>query len=529
MIACGLLTLALLGAPDEAASGAPSVTVASDLARADSAWLEGRDDDARAAYRRVLARDPGAVRANHRLALLLSRIDRTDSALVLVARARVIEPRDPGLLITEARLLSWAGRLEEAVADYDTLLAMDRSHREASLGRSRVLGWAGRYAAADSMYAELLAADPHDIEALTGRAQNQAWEGHLDLAEAGYVAATRLDADNVDALVGLARLRHQQGRERSADAQVARALAIDPSSRTARALRGEIRAARRPQVTLGFAGNRDSDRNIGWSRTVLASIALADGLRGTLAGGSLAASDPARTAHRLLGEVGLDASRGRGRLGLAGGTRWLDASSGPTRAAGSWRASFGYRAMDHLDAGVGIARYPMDETALLIDLGPRLTEVQASVDAGVGRGVALSAGGGVARLSDGNRRGSGVVAAMRPWGRHVSAGVLGRVMSYRDHGAGYFSPDHFSLTEARGILTLPRGTWTARINAGLGVQQVGRGAAGQLAWRVAGQLRLGWAVIDHLEASLGASNSAASSTTGAFRYLSADVSLRLGL
>jgi tetratricopeptide (TPR) repeat protein len=533
MIAVGLLALAMLTAlPDgfpSSAGGAAPDPVERDLVRADSAYVAGRDDEARAAYRLVLSHDPRSVRANHRLALLLSRIDQSDSALLLVQRARMLEPSDAGLLITEARLLSWAGRLDESIADYDALLALDPSHREGRLGRSRVLGWAGRYAAADSMYAAMLAADPNDVDALTGRAQNAAWRGRLDLAEAGYVAATRIDADNVDALIGLARLRHGQGRQRSAADQVSRALALEPGSRTAQTLRREIRAAQRPQVDLAFSVNQDSDRNIGWSRTFSTSIALADGLRGSFAGGSLAASDPIRDAQRTLGEVGLDASYGRAQAIIAVGTRWLDASTGPARSSASYRTSLSYRVRDRLSAGVGVARFPMDETALLIGSGLRQTELQASVDGETGHGVAVSAGGGTARLSDGNHRASGVLAVMHPWGRHGSVGVLGRVLSFEERGVGYFSPDRFTLAEARGTLSLKRHAWSGRLNGGLGVQQVGGQAAGQLAWRAAGQLRFGWAVIDHAEASLGASNSAASSTTGAFRYLTAGVSLRLGL
>jgi len=533
MIAAGLLTLSLLTAIlDESPSGAdaiPSHSIERDLARADSAYFAGRDDDARSAYRMVLSRDPQSVRANHRLALLLSRIGQSDSALVLVRRARVIEPSDAGILATEARLLSWAGRLDESIADYDTLLTIDPGDREGRLARSRVLGWAGRYAAAESTYAALLAADPHDIDALTGRAQNAAWRGQLALAESSYAAAARLDADNVDALIGLARLRHWQGRQRSAAAQVSRALALDPGSRPAETLRREIRAAQRPQVDIAFGVNQDSDRNTGWSRTFATSIALADGLRGSLFGGSLAASDPARSAHRTLGEVALDASFGRARATIAGGTRWLNASTGPARSMGSYRSSFSYRPLEHVTTGLGIARYPMDETAVLIGSGLLVTEMQASVDAEVGHGVAISAGGGGARLNDGNRRGSGVVAVMYPCGRHGSVGVLGRALSYQEHGVGYFSPDRFALGEARGTVTLPGRAWTGRLDGGLGVQQASRGAAGQLAWRAAGQVRFAWAVIDRVEASLGASNSAASSTTGAFRYLTASVSLRLGL
>jgi len=525
-----VLALALLAAEPATGSAASAVTSAApELARADSAWFAGRDEAARIAYRTVLERDPGSVRAMHRLGLLYSRVDRLDSALVWITRARMLEPRDPGLLLDEARLLSWAGRLPASIADYDTMLALDPTQHEARLGRARVLGWAGRYAAADSEYATMLAADANDAAAWTGRAQNSVWRAQPALAEARYLAALRIDPDNVDALVGLARLRHDQGRLRSASLEVSRALRLEPGSRAATTLSREIRAAQRPQVDVGYTVSEDSDRNTNAARTLSTSFALADGLRGFLAGGSLAAGDPARDAGRTFGEGGLVAARGNAQLTLATGARWLDPAAGLTRQRPTYRGSLSVRALPSLSAGVGFAHYPLDETAVLIGSGLEIDDLQASLDAGVGHGLSLSAGGGAARLTDGNRRGSALVALMHPVGGLGSAGALARVLSYERKGAGYFSPARFALAEARVTLARTRHAWTGRLNAGLGAQQIGIGASGQLAWRAAGDLQYGWAALDHVVASIGASNSAASSTTGAYRYLTAALSLRMGI
>jgi tetratricopeptide (TPR) repeat protein len=535
----GLLALALFipgfaaAASEGAGAGeAPVRTIAaaaSEIARADSAWVAGHDDEARVAYRVVLNRDPQSVRANHRLALLYSRVDRLDSALVLIGRARLLEPSDAGLLLDEARLLSWAGRLPESIDDFDRLLGIEPDHREARLGRARVLGWSGRYAAADSMYAWMLDAKPDDIEALVGRAQNAVWRGRPGVAEAQYLAAVQIDGNNVDALIGLARLRQAQGRQHSALASVSRALRLDPKSRAATTLSRDIRAAQRPQVDLGFSVSRDSDHNLNWSRTLSTSLALADGLRGFLAGASLAAADPTNEASRTLGEVGIDAARGRAQLTLAAGGRWLDPSAAPARYAPTYRSSLSVRALDRLSAGVGFAHYPLDETAVLIASGLASNDLQGSVEAELGAGFALSAGVGAAWLNDGNHRSSGLVALMHPVRGFGSVGVLSRVLSYERKGAGYFSPDRFTLAEARTTLARSHRAWTGRMNAGLGAQQVGARATTQLAWRAAGEVQYGWATINRIVGSIGASNSAASSTTGAYRYLTAAVALRIGI
>ena len=532
----GFLTLAwLITGPAagviEPSRAAPSTaaSVGLDLAHADSAYVAGRDDEARLAYRAVLTLDPRSVRANHRMALLLSRVNQVDSALVLIGRARALESSDPGLLLDEARLLSWAGRLPESIADYDRLLALDPGAREARLGRARVLGWAGRYAAADSMYAAMLAANPNDVTALTARAQNETWRGQTNLAEAQYRAAVRIDRDNVEALLGLARLLHGQGRQHAAGMQLSHVLSLEPGSRAAATLGREIRAAQRPQVEFGFSVSQDSDRNVNWSRTLSTSFAVADGLRGFLSGGSLGASDPARDANRTFGEAGIDAAHGRAELTLAAGTRWLDPSAGPARRAPTYRSSLSVRAFRRLSAGVGFAHSPLDETAVLIGSGLALNDLQGSLDADLGAGFALSAGGGAAWLSDGNHRASAVGALMHPLGPYGAVGVLGRAQAYERRGVGYFSPDRFALAEVRTVLARSRRGWTGRLNAGLGAQQVGAGATAQPAWRAAGEVQYGWATLDHIVASIGASNSAASSTTGAYRYLTAAVALRMGL
>jgi hypothetical protein len=195
----------------------------------------------------------------------------------------------------------------------------------------------------------------------------------------------------------------------------------------------------------------------------------------------------------------------------------------------SYRSSLSFSLPGRLTAGAGFAHHPMDETAALIGSGLELDELEASAEAEVGHGIALSANGGAARLSDGNRRASGLAAAMHSFGPRGSAGVLGRVLSYERRGTGYFSPDRFALAEARGTLALARGAWSGRLNGGFGSQQVGAGAAGQFAWRGAAQLKFRWGPVNDVETSIGASNSAASSSTGAYRYMTADVALRLGL
>jgi hypothetical protein len=113
--------------------------------------------------------------------------------------------------------------------------------------------------------------------------------------------------------------------------------------------------------------------------------------------------------------------------------------------------------------------------------------------------------------------------------RHFFIGAFGRMLSYEDRGIGYFSPDRFSVGEGIAGYSLERGTWIGGLSGGAGAQQVGEGGAAQSEWHIEGRLGKRWGVGNSLELFSLVTNSAVSSTTGAFRYGSAGMSFRIGL
>ena len=509
-----LVTLAMLAAPraasaatvppSTAAATVPSAAAAAtasgaatardEIARADSAWAAGRTNEAAAAYERALALDPSSVRALFKLAVLDARAGRLRRARVRIRAARAIDSKDPELARYEARILAWSGR----------------------------------YRQAEALYAELVATNPDDLETLAGRAQVAAWSGRVADAVAGYDNILARDPQDLEARLGLARMRSWQGRPRVAEAELARALALKPDDHDALLLQREVRAAGRPRVDMALAYSDDSDHNRVWSRTVATSVMLANGLHGFLNGGSLAASDPNLEGGRTLGEIGLDWSVSAVQLTLGGGARWLAPAGLAHRSVPTERASLGARLAPAVGVGLSYAHDALDETALLIGRGIELDDYGASADVQLPGTVAVGAGGGLARLSDGNRRRSGSLALSHPIGRW-SMGAYARVLSYDQRGVGYFSPDRFAVAEGRGSARFENASWAGRLGGGLGVQQVGSQGAGQTAWHVEGRMARRWAAVNQLELSLGASNSAASSTTGAYRSWSGALTLRIGL
>jgi tetratricopeptide (TPR) repeat protein len=429
-------------------------------ATADSAWLAGDFHLARIHYEQVLAQDPGSVRANYRLGILASWDGKLDSALVLIRRAREVEPRDPDLRTTEARILSWDGRTDQAIALYDSVVRDHPRHADALAGLSQVYLWQGKYS---------------------------------------------------------------QARVYSS-----RALAADPNGRTARELDRSVRAALRPQMELTLGWSNDSDDNTSWWQTVAGSYLLSDAVRAFGSVGALETSDPLRDATRLMVEGGATYSAGNLSATGALGLRHLSPDAGSSRTAGTLRLS-GYYRLGSAGVGLGYAHYPFDETALLIERNLDVDAFDLSGDATLSPGLTLGAGTGYASLSDDNSRTSGILTLTKTLKRDFFVGVMARALGYDFKGIGYFSPDWFSVYEARGGYTRTGLQWNGRISGGLGVQQVGSGANLQSEWHLEGRLGRKWGEMNIVEVFAGISNSAESSTTGAFEYRTAGIVVRIGL
>jgi tetratricopeptide (TPR) repeat protein len=427
---------------------------------ADSAWAAGDFHLARIGYEQVLAQDPGSVRANYRLGILASWDGKLDSALVLIRRARQVEPRDPDIRTTEARILSWDGQTDAAIALYDSVVTEFPRHADALAGLSQVYLWQGKYSQA-RVYAS-------------------------------------------------------------------RALEADPEGRTARELDRSVRAAQRPQLELTLGWSNDSDDNTSWWQTVAGTYLLSDAVRAFGSVGALETSDPLRDATRLMVEGGATYAVGNLYASGALGLRHLSPDAGSSRTAGTLRLSGGYR-LGSAGVGLGYAHYPFDETALLIERNLDVDAFDLSADATLSPGLTLGAGAGFASLSDDNSRTSGILTLTRTLKRDFFVGVMARALGYDFKGIGYFSPDWFSVYEARAGYTRSGLQWNGRISGGLGVQQVGSGANVQSEWHLEGRLGRKWGEMNILEVFAGISNSAESSTTGAFEYRTAGIVVRIGL
>jgi tetratricopeptide (TPR) repeat protein len=509
-------------------AGAAARPCAAQTQHADSLWNAGRMEEARRAYEEVLVGDLENVRANYRLGILLSWDGKLDSALVMIRRARAEDPGDPDLEVAEARVLSWAGRYDEAVAHYDSVITRTPDHRDAWIGKATALSWDGRYGAADAAYVGWLERSPDDIEARVGRARIRAWQGDLAGSRALYRETLDRQPGSAAALAGLAQVDRWEGRERIALARVDSALLIAPDDRDALLLRRELRAALRPQVQFTFGWSGDSDDNDNWWENAVYTQRVGDAVTATASVGLLQASDPFTTGDRTSGELGL--SWRHGRIGLSGGlgVRHLAPESGSSRSPLTARASFTWRPGPRVGIGIGVARVPFDETAGLIARELDVTSVEGNVDVKVRNDIDLTLGVGGGWLSDGNSRGSFLVAGTWSFAKYFFAGPFYRQLSYQEAGVGYFSPDPYQLAELRAGAARQWGPWGARLVGGFGSQRIDSGDR-QDAWHADVRITRRMRVVDEIAIFGGVTNAAAASTTGAFKSRTAGLSLRFGL
>lgn len=495
----------------------------------DSAWTVGRYDLARTAYERALASEPDAPRPNLRLGIMLSWEDQLDSALVHVARARAAVPEDADAMLIQARILAWDQQFDAALVRYDSAIAAHPEHREAIIGRARTLAWANRLREAAEAYAAMLSRNPEDLEAMTGAAQVASWRGTFGAAERQYRAVLAADPTYVEALVGLGYVYHWQLRDGPANRLSQQAMRADSSNKEARELHRAVRAAVRGGAELAANWSNDSDHNTNFWQTLAGSTPAAGGLRAFGSVGVLEASDRFRDATRTGGEAGLSYAVGKIQLTGAAGARRLSPDSADERTAATYRGRFSYRPVPALGVSAGYSRQPFDEIASLFERDLDYEVLDAGFDATPLARLTIYGSGSGAWFSDGNARDAFLLGVKRTFARRFFAGLFGRTLSYDRRGVGYFSPDRFNVYEAQAGYLLDTRAWAAGLSGGLGAQQVGRGSVTQTEWHIEGRLARQWGIGNRVEVFGAVTNSAVSSTTGAFRHRTAGILLRVGL
>ena len=171
----------------------------------------GQADAAEAAYRRVLAGDPGNTQANAGLAHLLIARKEFPEAEKLLRAALEKAPGDPAMTAQLAVVLA-AQDKAEAVPMLKQLHAAHPDDAAVTRMLAEVLSEAGDSAGSDELYITLLKAHPDDPDLLIAHGQNLIRQEKFADASAAFTRATEKDPANPDGWSGLAFASSKMGK-----------------------------------------------------------------------------------------------------------------------------------------------------------------------------------------------------------------------------------------------------------------------------------------------------------------------------
>jgi len=165
----------------------------------------------------------------HNMARLHVATGRPDTAIGFLTDLLSQQPSDSSAWFDRAIIHQRAGRLVDALQDYDAALRWEPAHIEAHFNRAQVLSLQQRYEEAIIAYGRVLVLQPDYVDAWLERALLMRRSGKVRLARRDVREVLRLDPQNAKAhcLHGL--LEMGSGNHRIAAASFTRAIECDPS------------------------------------------------------------------------------------------------------------------------------------------------------------------------------------------------------------------------------------------------------------------------------------------------------------
>lgn len=222
----------------------------------------GRLAQAEAAYREIVAREPGNAGALHLLGFILATSGRAQEGMPLLDRSIAAAPRNAAFLDNRAQVLMQAGRDAEALRDLQLAtrevgaaapmwlhlsqaarrvgdralaakaiaraLAIDPASSAAAYHDGLLKLEGGNYAAAETSLRALLAREPRHVPALNNLGVVLRETGRAPEAMASFQRAAASDPSNAEVLNNLGLAIHHDGQERDAIRLFKRALQLRP-------------------------------------------------------------------------------------------------------------------------------------------------------------------------------------------------------------------------------------------------------------------------------------------------------------
>jgi len=427
-----------------------------------------------------------------------------------------------------ARVLSWAGRLDESIAELDRILKENPENHAARIHLARCLSWKGRLGRAEREINRVLAKRPGDRGAILVKANLLRWRGDISRAIALYREAQGGE-EAFSARTGLAYAFLSSGNIRKAREERSLLKAeYTYQEKELAELDRAIRAAAGPAFELGYAYYEDSDNNrvdkLRASGSVWASVA-----RLGLTIRSLDARDGIRQADarqaslsafsRLTESAGLHASAG---------IHQSQSSENVAFGTGSARLEF---LIPRGTVAASAAREVMTDTAQLIGNSVRVSSYQFSLSQYLGCGITADGSFGHREFTDDNRASDLNLSAKYAFDVKTplaSAGYRFRLIDFsKETGSGYFDPGNYLSHQLFLALSYDGKRILAALEPYVGHEQFDRRGVGTSQWIGGGTGSLGVKIMEGwiLELNVeGGSNS--SGGAAGFDYFQAGVFLR---
>ncbi len=188
----------------------------------------GRLEEAEAAYRELLAREPEHADARHLLGILSAQRGDPQGAVALIEQAIERAPAIPDYHHNLGEAYRALGAFDQAIAAYEHALALnpDRPATHYNLGNARQAQ--GRLEEAIAAYRRVLALKPEEAEAHRALGNALHESGQLDEAVDAYRQAIALSPGHADAHHSLGIVLQEQGKMREAMDRHRKAIELDP-------------------------------------------------------------------------------------------------------------------------------------------------------------------------------------------------------------------------------------------------------------------------------------------------------------
>lgn len=197
---------------------------------------------------------------------------------------KAAQPADPDPVLARAYNLSWMGRHNEAVYEFEKAMALGADKITARVGLGYAAAWGRHYALAAQSFSKVLKQNPQHAEAARGLAFTRLWQGSYHEAIRLLSRRIQLEPDDYDLHIALGQAYLHNADPAQAKGAFERALVINPASDEARQLLKEA-SARKPfletDIWMGFS-RIDGSKNRAGLRGLQAMLQLKPSTRAWL-------------------------------------------------------------------------------------------------------------------------------------------------------------------------------------------------------------------------------------------------------